>query len=261
MTTLAATLLAPTHLIAFSGGIDSTSLALLYEDATPIFTDTGDEFDELYAHLDKFEQVTGRKIVRIKNEAHKSLPEYEVAAKFFPNHGARFCTRMFKIEPMNDWIGDRPSILMIGLRADEPADERVGNLTDKPNLTIDYPLRRLGWTRAHCVNKCLEYGLLPRYPVYMARGGCKSCFYKRKSEIRAMAHLAPQIMDELQAREELVQDERGAFFHIFPNIDMSIRQFRANEAAQPTLFDEREVWNSAVDRSEMGQTCGLLCNR
>lgn len=248
-------------LIAFSGGIDSTSLALLYRDATPIFTDTGDEFDELYAHLDKFEQVTGRQIIRIRSNEHHSLPAYEKKAKFFPNHGARFCTRLFKIEPINQWIGEREATLMIGLRADEPADERVGNLTELPNLTIDYPLRRHGWTRAHCINKCLEHGLLPRYPVYMARGGCKSCFYKSKSEIRAMVHLAPAVMDELQEREEIVQDERGKFFYLFSNLKMSIRQFRENEAMQPTLLDETEVWKSAIDRSDMGQVCGLFCNR
>lgn len=52
--------------IAFSGGVDSTALALLHPEATPIFSDTGAEFPELYAHIDKFEEVTGREVVRIK---------------------------------------------------------------------------------------------------------------------------------------------------------------------------------------------------
>jgi 3'-phosphoadenosine 5'-phosphosulfate sulfotransferase (PAPS reductase)/FAD synthetase len=50
--------------VAFSGGIDSTALALLEPDAIPIFTDTGWEFPELYAHIEKFERVTGRKVER-----------------------------------------------------------------------------------------------------------------------------------------------------------------------------------------------------
>lgn len=39
--------------VAFSGGIDSTALALAMPDAIPVFTDTGWEFDELYAHIEK----------------------------------------------------------------------------------------------------------------------------------------------------------------------------------------------------------------
>ena len=39
--------------VALSGGVDSTALALLMPDAELVFTDTGWEFPELYAHLDR----------------------------------------------------------------------------------------------------------------------------------------------------------------------------------------------------------------
>lgn len=209
---------------AFSGGIDSTALALTFPEAIPVFTDTGDEFDHVYAHLEKFEQVTGRQVVRIR--AAETLPEYEVRAKFLPNHGARFCTRMFKIEPMNRWLRgeDKPAVdwhdaarliyghapwlsrpedewdqavialcqrtademnlkrarlpaeLWIGLRADEPADVRVGNLTDMPGLTIGYPLRDAGFDRSMCIRVCLANDLLPRNPPYAVRGGVQGLF-------------------------------------------------------------------------------------
>lgn len=242
--------------VAFSGGIDSTSLALLMEDATPVFTDTGWEFPELYAHLDKFEHVTGRRIERITHDKFPGgIPESARYSRFLPNHGARWCTRQFKIEPMNKFLESHtPAELLIGLRADE---ERIGNLTEMDGLTIRYPLREMGMTRLDCIRVCAENGLLPRYPVYMARGGCTGCFYKRKSEVRAMIALVPDVIDVLQELEEGVQDERGSFFHMFPNVGMSIADLRA----QPFLFDPSEVYAQAADKSDMGAACGLFCNR
>lgn len=242
--------------IALSGGIDSTALALMVEDAQPVFTDTGWEFPELYAHLAKFEQITGREIIRIKHKKFSGgIPESARYSRFLPNHGARWCTRQFKIEPMNDFLTEHmPAELLIGLRADE---ERIGNLTEMDGLTIRYPLREAGMNRLDCVRLCATHGLLPRYPVYMARGGCIGCFYKRRSEVQAMAALVPDVLDELQALEEEVQDERGRFFHMFPNVGQSIRDLRS----QPLLFDAAEVYGQAADKSDMGAACGLFCNR
>ena len=244
--------------VAFSGGKDSTALALLEEDATPVFTDTGWEFDEVYAHIEKFERVTGRQVVRIKRADGFTLPEYIKSAAFMPGHGARYCTRMFKIDPYNAYIKQfLPAELCIGLRADEPADVRVGNLTEIEGLTIRYPLRERNMALADVIRLCLKFDLLPRNPVYMARGGCKGCFYKRTSEITAMSALVPEVMDELQEIEESVQDERGKFAYMFPNAGRSIREIRS----QQWLLDPNEVYAAAADKSDMGENCGLFCNR
>jgi hypothetical protein len=242
--------------VAFSGGKDSTALALLMPDATPVFTDTGWEFDELYRHIEKFEAVTGREVARVRPA--ETLPEYIQRSKFMPGHGARYCTRLKKIEPMNAFLAEHlPAELCIGLRADEPEDMRVGNLTDMDGLTIRYPFREQGLNLWDILRICTEHDLLPRYPVYMARGGCKGCFYKRKSEVKAMAQLVPEVMDELQALEESVQDERGRFALMFPNAGMSIRDIRS----QSTLFDMKQVYADAADVSDKGAACGLFCHR
>lgn len=242
------------NIVAFSGGVDSTALALLMPDATPVFTDTGWEFDELYQHIDNFGLVTGREVVRLKQGG--GLPEYIESAKFMPNHGARFCTRLFKIDPMNEYMSQfDKAVLNIALRADEPG--RVGNTTEMDNVTIRYPLREWGYTRIDVVRVCLEHELLPRYPLYMARGGCKGCFYKRRSEVVAMKNLTPEILDELQVLEESVQDERGKFFYMFPNVGMSIRDLRR----QGELFTPEQIYKDAGDTSDYGANCGLFCNR
>lgn len=43
--------------IAFSGGVESTTMCLLYgKDATAVFTDTGSEHEYLYKRLEKVEK-------------------------------------------------------------------------------------------------------------------------------------------------------------------------------------------------------------
>ena len=54
-------------------------------------------------------------------------------------------------------------------------------------------------TRADVLRVCLDWGLLPRYPVYMARGGCMGCFCKRKAEVQAMIALAPAVVGRVAA--------------------------------------------------------------
>lgn len=240
------------NVVAMSGGIDSTALALLMPDAQLVFTDTGDEFDELYRHLDRFEVVTGRKINRV--QPFGSLPDDEIEHSFLPNHHARFCTRIFKIDALNEYLKDKlPARLCVALRADE---DRAGNSSDVDGLTIAYPLQEMGYTRIDVVKVCVDNDLLPRYPVYMARGGCAGCYFKRKSEILAMRELVPDVYRALKERESIVKDRREETFYLFPNLGISLDEFEK----QPVLFEQNEVWRDAGSR-ETGTSCGLFCHR
>ena len=92
-----------TDYVALSGGIDSTALALLMPHAELVFTDTGWEFPELYAHLDRIEAVTGHTITRI--QSHRgSLPDIIRLWRIMPGHGVRFCTRESKIAPFHKYL-------------------------------------------------------------------------------------------------------------------------------------------------------------
>ncbi len=72
-----------------------------------------------------------------------------------------------------------------------------------------------------------------------------------------MIQFVPEIVDQLQQLEEMVQDERGKFFHMFPNAGKSIAAIKAEHVP----FTEEEVYAAAGDRSDMGVSCGLFCNR
>ena len=67
------------NIVQFSGGKDSTAMLLMMlEKGMPvdeiIFCDTGKEFPEMYEHIRKVEEYTGRPITRLK--APKSFDYY-----------------------------------------------------------------------------------------------------------------------------------------------------------------------------------------
>lgn len=239
--------------VAFSGGKDSTALCLVMQDTIPVFTDTGWEHEQVYAHIDKFERVMGREVVRIKSKKG-SIPEYIRKYNYFPNYGARYCTRIFKIEAMNNWLMDKlPATLSIGLRADEPTEERIGNLSKIDGLTIRYPLREYNIGIAGVIKLCKDANLLPRYPAYMAGGGCIGCFYKSKGQILSFVHQAPEKeVKEMEELEACIQDERPKYFHAFGNIGMSIAEIKK----QPLLMSANEVFAEASKVKFCGAFCG-----
>lgn len=163
--------------VAFSGGVESTTMALMFgHEATPIFADTGFEHREMYERLDfvevRLREIHGPdfKIVRVRNE-DETLPEYILRTKFYPSPVARFCTRIFKIEPMDEFLRNQGDCeLMIGLNAQE-AEKRTGNHGLLPNVHYGYPLVDLGITREDCIGVLKAHDLEPRLPVYMNRGG------------------------------------------------------------------------------------------
>ena len=85
-------------------------MALLWgKDATPIFSDTGWEHAALYERLHVVESTLREihgpdfEIVRVSRNGER-LQDYIRDQKFFPSFRARFCTRMFKIEPIDNFL-------------------------------------------------------------------------------------------------------------------------------------------------------------
>jgi len=72
-----------------------------------------------------------------------------------------------------------------------------------------------------------------------------------------MRVLTPDTYAELKARELSVQDERGSFFYMFPNVGMSLEELEQ----QPSLFDTTELYADAADSGDKGVACGLFCHR
>ena len=251
--------------ISFSGGVESTAMCLLYGgSAKAVTADTGWEHPEMYQ---RWQEVEIRlkmihpnfEIIRVKNEKIPGGLKSEIKKRsFYPSHKARYCTRKFKIEPIDDFLaGQGECELMIGLNADE-AGKRTGNHGLKKNASYIYPLLDNGITRAACLRLLRRFNLEPVFPPYMQRGGCVGCFFKSKKEYIAMALLAPEQFREVEDIEQAIQDRRGKFYGIRDGIP-SMKRLREQAETQGLLFGLDDIYDVAA--AEAQTSCGVFCHR
>jgi hypothetical protein len=252
--------------ISFSGGVESRTMAVLFGNkADAIFADTGAEHEKLYNQLDTVENKIREfhnndfKIIRVKQinaegSGTDNLIDYIKYRKFFPSFGARYCTRLFKIEPIDAYLSQFDEVeIMIGLNADE-ADKRTGNHGLLSHVKYSYPLIENGINRVMCKEILNAVGIYPQFPVFMQRGGCKCCYFKSKKEYTAMALLSENEYDEVAELEQIIQDKRDKFFHLVDSIP-NLKDFKIK--AKSILFKPEEIYTTINDVTN----CGVFCNR
>src|SRR5437016_11296932 len=152
------------HILSLSGGKDSAALAVYMRDRVPemeyIFHDSGKELPETYEYIDRLEALLGKKIVRTTSPmsfAHWFI----VYGKMIPSNHRRWCTKMMKLKPFEQYVGDDLVYNYVGLRADE---DREGYISHKPNIIPVYPFRKDGKVRRDIIDILEKHGLgLPKY--------------------------------------------------------------------------------------------------
>lgn len=164
------------QVLAFSGGKDSTALALRLaetgEDYDLFFTPTFRELPECVDHILRVRDLTGKRL--IVRTAGRTLDQLIADQSALPNNRQRWCTRMLKIEPAKAYLLENPgSVLVVGLRADEELREGMWG----EFATYRYPLREWGWG----VKEVVAYNE-SRGVTVPDRTDCDYCYDQRLGE-------------------------------------------------------------------------------
>lgn len=197
------------HILALSGGKDSTAMALAcakYEpaDYTYVCTPTGNELPEMNAHWEKLEALLGKPIIRLQAQSLMGLIVKQAA---IPNHAARWCTRIIKLEQYYRWLGDQgPCISHVGLRADE--ESRPGMIfPDAGEITMDFPMRRWGWFIQDVQDFLRAMGV-----TIPERTDCAVCFWQKLGEWYLLWRDHRPLFEQGIVAEDFVTDKRGVAY-------------------------------------------------
>lgn len=276
------------HLIPISGK-DSLATAIVQTVRAPrnysfIFNDTGSEYPEVYAWLQKVEDIMGWQIektnVTIEEKIHSRNG-------FLPSHQQRWCTKDCKIKPTDKYLKNAPTYAYYGLRADE---NRMGLIpSSKNNLIPVYPLRELGITLPMVWVICESKGLLPpdftwerlksrvleELPEHKwlrdlqvweqrqlfsgrTRANCFHCFYQRLYEWTWCYEVHPELFEKARSYES------GFTWNAdHPLSDWDNKDFREK------IFDKRvksvveilKGLSKSPDSEISGTSCGLICGK
>ncbi len=191
------------HVLSLSGGKDSAALAVYMrnrvQDMEYIFHDTEKELPETYEYLARLEAYLGKRIA-------KTRPDYsfdkwlEVFGGMIPSNHRRWCTKLLKLKPFEDYVGDDTVFNYVGLRADE---ERSGYISTRNNITTVYPFRDDGLVLADIVRILEDSGVgLPHYMDWgRTRSGCYFCFYQQKIEWVRLKETYPDLFEQAKRYE------------------------------------------------------------
>lgn len=170
------------HVVALSGGHDSTALAFLLQETEPrpynyVCTPTGNELPAMFEHWRNLGERLGRRLVPIvAGTLHGVIRKQSM----IPNFQARFCTRILKIEPYRRFLIDQaaigPIVSYVGLRADE--DGRAGGAYgDIGGVTMRFPLREMGFKEDDVQATLRRFNV-----VCPDRTDCGDCYHQRLGE-------------------------------------------------------------------------------
>lgn len=182
------------HVVALSGGKDSTAMAIWLKENEPndyqyVWTPTGNELPEMIEHIARLQDILGAKILPVSNGF--GLEAQTKKERMLPNNRARWCTRKLKLEPYYRWLASQtPCISYVGLRADE--DDRQGMVFQSGNgITLRFPLKEQGFDEQMVWQFLDDRGI-----VIPARTDCAWCYHQTLGEWWRLWKLHPDIYQE-----------------------------------------------------------------
>ena len=201
------------HVLSLSGGKDSAALAIYMRDKVPnmeyVFWDTRKELPDTYEYLERIEDYLGMRVIRFKAELGFDH-WYDVYGGMIPSNHRRWCTKMLKLKPFEEFVGDDPVVNYVGLRADEA---RSGYISHKPNITPVYPFQQDGLKLADIEEILQSSGVgLPPYTTWgRTRSGCYFCFYQQKIEWVRLKERYPDLYEKAKTYERPFEGSGNTF--------------------------------------------------
>lgn len=201
------------HILCMSGGKDSTALALFMRDRVPqmeyVFTDTGKELEETYSYLNRVEAHLGKPIIRLNDKA--GFKHWlDVFSGYLPNPNMRWCTKLLKLVPFENYVGEGQVISYVGIRADE---DREGYISTKPNIKAVFPFKDHGIDYQGVMTILEESGIgMPPYLKWgRSHSGCFFCFFQRPIEWVRLLENHPDQFEEAITYEKIDADPAKTF--------------------------------------------------
>ncbi len=203
------------HVVALSGGKDSTAMALRLAEIEPrgyiyVCTPTGDELPDMIDHWLRLGEILDSPLVPVTTG--KSLSGLIRDFRALPNNRMRWCTRMLKIEPYYRWLAEHaPVVSYVGLRADEEGRQGMTFPEIDGSISIRFPMREWGWGERDV------WAYLDKRGVAIpARTDCARCYHQTLGEWWRLWHDHPGIYQNAEAEEAWVSGERDRD-HTFRN--------------------------------------------
>lgn len=141
------------HVLGISGGKDSAALAIYLKNLYPDLNidyytaDTGKELDETYQLIERLNGYLGKPITLLKSKMGDwDNPfdfHYENYGGYLPSSNSRWCTKKLKLEPFENYVGNKLTISYVGIRGDE---DREGYISTKTNIQSIFPFRKNIWS-------------------------------------------------------------------------------------------------------------------
>jgi PP-loop superfamily ATP-utilizing enzyme len=237
------------YYVAFSGGADSTALAIILQDQGHeielVFSDTGAELPETYWFIPQAARKIGAPLTVISNGTYF---QWLVAYNFLlPGIKARWCTRTLKQYPQTRYFCDKETPVAVGIRADE-AHRLSGE--NKSGYEIVRPLIDAGLDKPAVIELCEKRGLLNPVYQWTTTCSCAWCHFSRLSHWRALQDRHPYIyamVEEWEREANIRAAEMGQKTFTFNNAAKSkqtgkfltLEELRQRKDAELTLFDEQ----------------------